>query len=215
MTAVVEVCNLTVPGRVADVTFRVEPGALHALVGPNGSGKSSVLDALLGLVPFTGTVRVSARKLAMVPQRLEVPVALPMTVLEFLAAQRTARPVVLGVSAALRGRLVSALEAMGLAPAADRPLSALSGGELRRVLIANALADSPDLVLLDEPEAGLDAASQAALGEALAGLGARGVAALWVTHDAPRVQALATHVTRLGECTKPPAPSGERAGERL
>ena len=209
MTAVVEVDRLAVPGRVADVTFRVEAGALHALVGPNGSGKSSVLDALLGLVPFTGTVRVSAKKLALVPQRLEVPVALPLTVLEFLAAQRTARPVVLGVSAALRTQLTSALATVGLAAAVDKPLSALSGGELRRVLIANALADAPDLVVLDEPEAGLDAASQDALGEALAGLKARGVTTLWVTHDAPRVTSLATHVTTLS-----PAPPGERVGER-
>lgn len=199
MTAVVEVERLTVPGRVAGVSFRVEEGALHALVGPNGSGKSSVLDALLGLVPFTGVVRVTAKTLALVPQRLEVPVALPLTVLEFLAAQRTSRPVVLGVGAALRASLTKALETVGLAAAADKPLSALSGGELRRVLLANALVDAAELVVLDEPEAGLDAASQAALGEALAGLKARGVTTLWVTHDAPRVSALATHVTRLGE----------------
>lgn len=198
MTAVVEVERLAVPGRVEGVTFRVEAGALHALVGPNGSGKSSVLDALLGLVLFTGTVRVTAQRLALVPQRLEVPVALPLTVLEFLAAQRTTRPVVLGVRASLRATLTKALDVVGLAAAVDKPLSALSGGELRRVLLANALAGAPDLVVLDEPEAGLDAASQAALGEALEGLKARGVTTLWVTHDAARVQALATHVTTLG-----------------
>lgn len=198
MTAVVEVDALEVPGRVAGVSFRVEAGALHALVGPNGSGKSTVLDALLGLVPFRGTVKVSAGPVAVVPQRLHVPTALPLTVLEFLAAQRTSRPVVLGVRAALRATLTKALERVGLAGAGDKPLSALSGGELRRVLLANALAGEPRLLLLDEPEAGLDAASQDVLAALLGTLKAAGVTVLWVSHDAARVQALATHVTHLG-----------------
>lgn len=197
MTAVVEVEGLAVPGRLAPVSFAVEAGALHALVGANGSGKSTVLDALLGLVPFAGAVRVRAARLAVVPQRLESPTAAPLTVVEFLAAQRTRRPVVLGVGKPLRARLLAALEAAGLVSLADRQLGALSGGELRRVLLVNALESAPELLLLDEPEAGLDAASVAALGETLAGLRAKGATTLWVTHDAGRVEALATHVTRL------------------
>lgn len=210
MTALVRVEGLAVPGRVQAVSFAVQAGALHALVGPNGSGKSTVLDALLGLVPYTGTVQVAARRVAVVPQRLSVPAALPLTVLEFLAAQRTRWPVVLGVRRPLRERLRRALEAVHLEAHAHRPLAALSGGETRRVLLANALAEAPELLLLDEPEAGLDAASTAALEADLKGLSARGVTALWVTHDAARVQALATQVTRLAAGrTVVPASHGE------
>ncbi len=198
MTAVLEVDRLSVPGRVSQVSFRVEAGALHALVGPNGSGKSSVLDAVLGLVPFTGALRVHAARIAVVPQRLEAPGAAPLTVLDFLASQRTRWPVVLGVRAALRARLEAALDAVGLGGVVARPLSSLSGGELKRVLLANALAGEPDLLLLDEPEAGLDEASHAALADALARRRAQGAATLWVTHDRARVEALATQVTTLG-----------------
>ncbi|MCC6336625.1 MAG: ATP-binding cassette domain-containing protein [Myxococcales bacterium] len=196
MTVVVDVERLTVPGRVEGVSFQVEQGALHALVGPNGSGKSTVLDALLGLVPFTGKVAVTAARVAVVPQRLEVPAALPLTVLELFGASRTSWPVVLGVGGGLREQARKALEEVGLAGALERPLSKLSGGELRRVLLANALCDAPELLLLDEPEAGLDAASAAVLGDALRGLTGR-LTTLWISHDAARVEALATKVTRL------------------
>jgi zinc transport system ATP-binding protein len=201
VTVVVDVAQLGVPGRVDGVSFTLTRGALHALVGPNGSGKSTVLDALLGLVPFTGKVVVAATRVAVVPQRLEVPVALPLTVLEFFCATRSRWPVVLGVGRALREEAVRALAFVGLEGAVDRPLAKLSGGELRRVLLANALAGAPELLLLDEPEAGLDAASAKVLGEALRGLKGR-VTTLWVSHDAARVEELATHVTSL------PAPTG-------
>jgi ABC-type Mn2+/Zn2+ transport system ATPase subunit len=87
--------SLTVPARVSAVTFSVPRATTFALCGPNGSGKSTVLDAVLGLVTFTGRCEVRTNSIAVVPQRLEVPVVLPLSVLDFLALQRTTWPVAL------------------------------------------------------------------------------------------------------------------------
>lgn len=195
--------GLSVAGRVSDVSFAVARGALHALVGPNGSGKSTVIDAVLGLVPYAGRVVVEAKRVAVVPQRLEVPAVLPMTVYEFLAAGRTAWPVALGVRPAMRSRVDAMLEPVQLGGFGKRRVAELSGGELRRVLLANALEGEPELLLLDEPEAGLDEASRGWLEETLRALPAKGVTTLWVSHDAARVQTLASAIHPLS-----PQPKG-------
>lgn len=189
--------RLSVPGRVTDVGFSVARGTLHALVGPNGSGKSTVIDAVLGLVPFSGRVVVEAKRVAVVPQRLEVPAVLPMTVYEFLAASRTAWPVALGVRGPLKARVDALLASVQLAGFGPRRVAELSGGELRRVLLAHALEGEPELLLLDEPEAGLDAPSREWLEGTLRTLPGKGVTTLWVSHDDARVGQLAGAVTRL------------------
>lgn len=195
---VVELESLSVPGRVANVTFTVPLATTFALVGPNGSGKSTVLDAVLGLVPHHGRCVVRAASMAVVPQRLTVPSVLPLRVLDFLALQRTRWPVVLGLGARLRDRLHALLEAARLGHLATRQLSLLSGGELRRLLLADALERAPALLLLDEPEAGLDAASRDWLDEVLASLPGRGLTTLLVTHDLGRVARHATGSLTLG-----------------
>lgn len=198
MTTVLSAQRVAVPGRLAPLSLEVSRGAVHALVGPNGCGKSSFLDCVLGLLPHEGTVALEAGlTVAVVPQRFAGLATTPVTVLELVAASRTARPSWLGTSAAVRRQAQEALALTDCAGLLDAPLAALSGGELRRVLLADALAKRPGLLLLDEPEAGLDASSREAFLRALASAPAAGVTTLWVSHDADAVQRLATHTTRL------------------
>ncbi|MCA2980598.1 MAG: ATP-binding cassette domain-containing protein [Myxococcaceae bacterium] len=187
-----------VPSRLAPVSLEVARGEVLALVGPNGAGKSTFLDCVLGLVAHEGALEVEAGvPVAAVPQRLEAP-ALPVTVGELLACTRTRRPCFLGRPPAVRRAVEAALERVGLAALVERPLSELSGGELRRVLLADALASPSGLLLLDEPEAGLDAPACAWLYEALAGARQAGHAVVWVSHDARAVERHATRVQALG-----------------
>jgi zinc transport system ATP-binding protein len=136
-------------------------------------------------------------RLAVVPQRFEHPLVLPVSVGDFLAASRTEWPVALGLSAATREKVKLALAAADAEALEPKLLSELSGGELRRVLLANALEPEPELLLLDEPDTGLDAAGQAWLDATLKALKPR-VTTLLVSHDAERVARLADAVTRVG-----------------
>ncbi|MBL8920171.1 MAG: ATP-binding cassette domain-containing protein [Myxococcaceae bacterium] len=199
MTTVLSAQRVAVAGRLAPLSLTLSPGDVHALVGPNGCGKSTFLDCVLGLQPFDGTLSLlDGMTVAMVPQAFTGSSTSAVTVLELLAASRTTRPSWLGLSARVRQQCLDALaltNAAGLAPAR---LATLSGGELRRVLLADALAKRPGLLLLDEPEAGLDDASRVTLERALTDARASGVTTLWVSHDAAAVQRLATHTTRVG-----------------
>ncbi len=147
-----------------DIDLRVERGAFLAVLGPNGSGKTTLLRTILGLIePQRGEVRVlgsSAReargRVGYVPQRaafdLDFPIRSEEVVLMGrLARRRWLRP----YDASDRLAAHRALDTMEVEHLADRPVGALSGGELQRVLIARALAMEPALLLLDEPTAGM------------------------------------------------------------
>jgi len=160
-----------------DVSFSLEKGSLVGLVGPNGSGKSTLLKVLLGLHrPWRGSVRVfgedpaaGRRRVGYAPQSELVDWSFPVTVEDVVAMGRIGR---LPGRTAVRTtfwrrsdsedrRIVGrSLERVRLDALAKRPIGELSGGEQRRMLIARALAREPEIVLLDEPMAGLDAASQ-------------------------------------------------------
>jgi zinc transport system ATP-binding protein len=157
-----------------DIDIRVEPGELLAVLGPNGAGKSTLLRALLGLLPLTsGEARVHGTPVARfrdwgrigyVPQRAAQADGVPATVWEVVASGRVARrsrfrP----ASAADRAATERALRAVGLDHRRRDSVHELSGGQWKRVQIARALAGEPDVLVMDEPAAGVDAASQAAL----------------------------------------------------
>lgn len=192
------------------VTFSVAPGTIHALAGPNGAGKSTLLAALLGQLPFTGRILAHWRRggrVGYVPQGFTVERTLPMTVGDFLALGRQRRPVCLGRGSS-RARVGELLATMGLAGFERRPFAALSGGERQRVLLANALDPEPELLLLDEPAAGLDAGAGELLEAVLRGARAAGTTTLLVTHDEAQVRRLADRLTVIDRGLRSDGPVG-------
>ena len=182
------------------VSLTVAEGAIHVIVGPNGAGKTTLLTAALGLVPFDGRILAHWRRdgrIGYVPQVFVVDPSLPVTVEDFLALTRQRRPVCFGVSAAARARIGSLLRDVGLRGLERRPLSVLSGGELRRVLLANAVDPVPELLILDEPASGLDEGGVGQLEGLLRTLRDGGCTVLMVSHDLEQVRRIADRVTVL------------------
>jgi zinc transport system ATP-binding protein len=205
ITPVLEISALTVQrdGRrlLTDVSVTVPPGSVHLLVGPNGAGKSTLFAAVLGLVEFTGSIRFhwrAAGRIGYLPQTFAVDRTLPLTVGEFLALSRQRRPVCIGIGRTQRRRSDALLASVGLAGFERRPLGALSGGELQRVLLANAIDPAPELLLLDEPASGLDDTAVKQFEQVLVELKrAHATAVLMVSHDLGQVRRLADQVTLL------------------
>jgi ABC-type Mn2+/Zn2+ transport system ATPase subunit len=169
----VEVSHLTAGygSRIAldDVTFTVEQGCLAGLVGPNGSGKSTLIKVIMGLhAPWSGEVHIAGRNgqrgrpvIGYAPQSELVDWSFPVTVLDVVQMGRYRRLGLLQRPGEQdRRAALQALERVGMAQLHNRQIGELSGGQQRRVLIARALAQEAQLILLDEPVAGLDATAQ-------------------------------------------------------
>lgn len=185
------------PGRpVLDrLTADIPRGAVTALVGANGSGKSTLLGVLAGTIrPSSGRVeRAHGRRPAFVVQRSAADDRLPLTVRDAVTMGRWAlrgawRP----LTRADRRAVDAHLDALDLTDLAGLRLGDLSGGQRQRTLLAQALAQESDLLLLDEPAAALDTASSTALEAALTAATARGTTIVHATHD-PAAAARAPH----------------------
>ncbi|MEM6785127.1 MAG: ABC transporter ATP-binding protein [Bacteroidota bacterium] len=195
--------------RVLDaLTLRIAPGTVTALVGPNGSGKTTLLRTLTGLLPHEGTLtldgtplrgwsdRDRARALAYVQQRPSL--AFDLTVRAFVALGRTPhRSWIAGPSDADRAAVAHALATTRLTPFADRSARTLSGGEHRRLLLAQALAQDTPLLLLDEPTAHLDLRHVLDLAALLQGLHADGRTLVVALHELDLAARLADQVLLL------------------
>jgi zinc transport system ATP-binding protein len=186
-----------------DVNLEVERGAIHALVGPNGAGKTSVLRSVLGELPHRGEIVLRMRpggRIGYVPQQLVRDAELPLRVGEFLQGLLWRRPIPFGSSRQLRRRAAQLLEYTGAAQLLDRPLARLSGGELQRVLLAQALEPLPELLLLDEPVSHVDEAGARQLAELIRALAReRQLGVLVVAHDRAWLAGLAERVSVLRE----------------
>jgi zinc transport system ATP-binding protein len=180
---------------VSDVSIAVQPGEFAALVGPNGSGKSTLLRLCLGLLePDAGRVELFGRtphelrdrwRVGYVPQRLRIAPDLPASVGEVVSAGRLAKQGWWRRARTVDREAVDhALESVALTHARRRRIGELSGGEQQRVLIAKALAAEPELLVLDEPIAGVDVESQARFRDSLVHLvREHGAAVLLVSHE--------------------------------
>src|SRR5262245_52783867 len=166
---------------------------ITALIGLNGSGKTTLLRALIKECPYQGEVRYFCghdhtrhrpEHIGYVPQRLSIDARLPLTVREFFALALQRKPLFLGVSAWVTRKADQLLGRVGAGHLLNRPVAKLSGGEMQRVLLSLALEPHPELLLLDEPAAGIDFADQKPFYDLLREINReRKVTMLIVSHD--------------------------------
>ncbi len=176
------------------IDLAVAPGEVIAVLGPNGSGKSTLVRTMMGLVPTCrGEVRLfdtplerfrDWRRVGFVPQRITVAGGVPATVREVVAAGRLSRRRLLRpLHRTDRQAVAAAIDAVRLGPRAGDSVATLSGGQQQRVLIARALAGEPEVLVLDEPTAGVDVVSQQYLADVLRGLVENGATIVLVLHE--------------------------------
>ena len=201
------------------VTADIARGGITALIGLNGSGKTTLLRALVNEYPHKGDIRFHCghdhsrpypEAVGYVPQRLTLDARLPLTVRDFLALTLSRRPLFFGISKAVSERCRAMLERVDVAGCLDVPVEGLSGGQLQRVLLALALEPKPELLLLDEPAAGIDFKDQKKFYELIATINRDlGVTVLLVSHDLGMVQTYAHDVLCLRggaiQCQGPPS----------
>ncbi|HET7689740.1 MAG TPA: ABC transporter ATP-binding protein [Nocardioidaceae bacterium] len=183
------------------IDLTISAGEVVAVLGANGSGKSTLVRAMLGLVPTTrGNVELfdtplsrfkDHHRVGFVPQRVTAAAGVPASVQEVVASgrlsrRRIGRPVRRGDREVIR----AAIEAVGLTERTQDSVSTLSGGQQQRVLIARALAGQPELLVLDEPTAGVDLVSQATFAEVLRTLIGRGITIVVVAHEMGPIEPL-------------------------
>lgn len=201
---------LTYPGAngaaLRSVSVSIPCGSCAALIGPNGSGKSTLLKAVAGLLPVgAGVVRVYGNpigachhRVAYLPQRGEIDWGFPMSVKRLVL---TGRYVHLGWLAWPGRRDVesaqSALTALGLSDLAEQQIGKLSGGQQQRALLARALAQEADLLLLDEPFNAVDCRTQESIYQAMRSLRDAGKTLVVATHDLSRLDGAFDAVIRL------------------
>jgi zinc transport system ATP-binding protein len=172
------------------LSFAVPNATSLAIIGPNGAGKTALFKALVGAIPYDGTVRwASGTRLGYVPQKLDIERDLPVTGSDFLQAKAV-------VTGAASADVARALDVVGFpASLSSRAIGALSGGQFQRLLVAAALVGEPTVLLLDEPTAGVDGPGEEAMNETIARLQReRGLTVLLISHDLSVVYHYASNV---------------------
>jgi len=202
--------NLAFNGQsvLRDVSLKLPAQKVIALIGPNGSGKTTLLRCLLGLqAPDSGNIRLfggiplkkALPRIGYVPQKLQLDRDFILSVREFLALRlRATRHWFWMKRGALDERLAEAMAELGCESLLDRPVARLSGGQLQRVLIAFSLLQEPELLLLDEPTAGVDSPGEHTFYELISEVHARHkMSVVLVSHDLSMVYKHAHHVYAL------------------
>lgn len=222
MTDLVRLKNLKVRLGDKDILLGIDAGLargkITALIGLNGSGKTTLLRAILKEVPYAGSIEFYCghdhhhplpQHIGYVPQKLQIDARLPLTVRDLMALALQKRPLFLGIRRQTLRTMQTLLEQVGGSALLDSPVEKLSGGELQRVLLALALHPEPELLLLDEPAAGIDFKDQKKFYELIADLNRRTeVTILLVSHELSVVSQHAHHVLCLKDgqiiCQGPP-----------
>jgi len=221
-TPAVEVRNLHVTlgnhAVLRGVNMRVPADELVALIGPNGSGKTTLLRSLLGLQKISSgeiklfgesDIRTALPRIGYVPQRINLESSFILSVREFLAMRaRETRAWFWQSNRHIDAQLKASLSGLGVESLLDRPVAQLSGGQLQRVLIAFSLLRQPDLLLLDEPTAGVDTPGEQSFYELIAEIQARHhLSVVLVSHDLSMVYKHASWVYALNGviCCEGPA----------
>ncbi len=180
-----------------DVCFQIPKGVIVGVLGPNGAGKSTLFKTALGLIrPLSGTVSVFGcpfhsvqKKIAYVPQRESIDWDFPITVEEVVLMGRYGKVGLFGrIRSADREAASHALDLVGMAMFAKRQISELSGGQQQRLFIARALVQEADLLLLDEPFAGVDMATEKVIIGLLQAQKQQGKTILVIHHDLMTVE---------------------------
>ncbi len=171
------------------VSFKVEKGTTLAIAGPNGAGKTTLFKALLDLVPYSGKIKWSGKiKIGYVPQNLSI-MDIPISVKEFLSLKSESNE-----------DIENSLDLVGLDDEniLSKRMDVLSGGELQKVLIAWAIVDKPDILLLDEPTAGIDVGSEEIIYEMISRLEKETkITVLLITHNVHSIKYYSDYVLAL------------------
>ncbi len=205
----VHVKNLTVAydRRIVlnDISFEVPKGSLTAVIGPNGSGKSTLIKALLDLIPYQGRIKIFNQKpslalnrIGYVPQYFDFDRTMPITVREFLSF----------ISPVQSQQATQICREVKIDNLSNKLIGELSGGQLQRVLIAQALYKNPDLLLMDEPSTGIDIEGAKTFYEVIEHLNKEhGVTILLISHEINVVYKIADQIICLNTdliCNGPP-----------
>ena len=191
-----------------NISASIMRNEITAIIGPNGAGKTTILLAIMHLIPYTGSIIFSGENklgrekphIGYVPQHLDLDRGTPVTVLDFLSLSEQKLPLWLGHRKHVKDKIITNLDRVKASHLSKRPLGKLSGGELQRVLLAMAIKDDPDIVLLDEPVSGIDVAGEELFSELLTDLQRekRFTLAL-ISHDLSVVTKHADHVICLNK----------------
>lgn len=185
-----------------DISFSIEKGDILVIIGPNGSGKTTLLKNIIGaLKPSSGQILIanqepkySLGKIGYVPQKFDFDRLTPITVYEFMALERCAH------SAHSPKHIKEALEQVGLNGNENKKLGVLSGGEFQRVMIARALLHEKELLIFDEPSAGIDLAGEETVYSLIASINKKTKATcIIVSHELSIVNRYATNVLCLNK----------------
>jgi zinc transport system ATP-binding protein len=214
MEKVIEVKNLSVEldgySILEDISFSVKKCETLALVGPNGSGKTTLIKAMLGLIPYSGEVKILGfepyqrfalkGKIGYVPQKLEFDRRIPLTVNELYRLFQNRHH--------HQKHYLEILDLVGGSYLIDKRLEVLSGGEFQRILIGLSILNNPEILFLDEPAAGVDVEGENVIFEFLANLGKkREMTLIIVSHDVHFVSRFASRVLCINRrliCDGPP-----------
>ena len=191
----------------SDVSFRLEAGNYLCIVGENGSGKSTLIRSILGLHPISGgslTVSPETRKkgIGYLPQHTPAQRDFPASVKEIVRSGCLRRAGMVPFWRASDKKLADeAMTRMGIDRLAGKCYRELSGGQQQRVLLARAFCATGDLILLDEPIAGLDPLAMTEMYNMIADMNREGVAVIMVSHDVAAAVNYATHILHMGKTT--------------